>query len=56
MAINFRCGTRIHVIYLESNGEDGKIDVGELKSSTLELNIEGFASSLDLLNMCFGRK
>ena len=49
-------GTKIHVIYLESNGEDGKIDSGELQSTTLELNIEGFANSLELLNMCFGRK
>ena len=49
-------GTRVHIIYLESNGEDGKIDVGELQSSTLELNIEGFANTTELLNMCFGRK
>lgn len=56
MVINFQCGTKIHVIYLQSNGEDGKIDVGELQSSTLELNIEGFANSTELLNMCFNRK
>ena len=49
-------GTKIHIIYLESNGEDGKIDVGELQSNTLELNIEGFANSTELLNICFGRK
>lgn len=44
----------IHVIYLESNGEDGQIDTGEIIARKLYLNVDGFSNSTDMINMCFG--
>ena len=47
-------GDKVHVIYLQSNGEDGKIDSNEISVNSLELKIQGFNSSTDLINICFG--
>lgn len=46
-------GSKIHVIYLRSNGEDGKIEANELNVNSMTLNIEGFANSTELLDICF---
>lgn len=43
------------MIYLQSNGEDGKLDVGDLNSNALTLSIDGFENSTELINVCFGR-
>lgn len=47
-------GSKIHVIYLQSNGEDGKLDSGELLKTSLNLDISGFETYTDFLNICFG--
>lgn len=46
-------GSKIHVIYLQSNGEYGKIDAGEVLINSLTLNISGFESYTEFLNVCF---
>ena len=48
-------GDKIHVIYLQSNTSDGAIDAGEISVDTLNLDITGFKSSTELLNMCYKR-
>jgi hypothetical protein len=47
-------GDKIHVIYLQSNCEDGKIDSNQINENTLSLIIDGFFNSTELINMCFG--
>ena len=46
-------GSKIHVVYLRSNGEDGKIDANELTVNGITLNIEGFSNSIEFLDICF---
>ena len=46
-------GSKIHVIYLQSNGEDGIIDPNVINISSITLNIDGFDDSFMMFNMCF---
>jgi len=47
-------GNNIHIIYLQSNGEEGKIDTNEISKNTLSLDIDGFTSTTELMDICFG--
>ena len=49
-----KLGENIHIIYLQSNGEDGKIDTNEISESTISLSIDGFSSTTELMDICFG--
>ncbi len=46
-------GAKVHIIYLESNGEDGIIDPNTIDVSELKLNIDGFNNSYTMFNICF---
>lgn len=46
-------GAKIHIIYLQSNGEDGVIDPSTIDTSSLTLNVDGFEDSFTMFNMCF---
>lgn len=46
-------GDTIHIVYLLSNGQAGQIDVSQLQSSVIKLNIEGFSDTMSMLNVCF---
>lgn len=48
-------GDVIHIVYLLSNGQSGQIDAGQLETSTLKLNIDGFNDNLTMLDICFNR-
>lgn len=52
--VKLKVTDKVHIIYLESNGEDGQIDSGEVIARKLELNIPGFSNSSEMINMCFG--
>ena len=47
-------GAKVHVIYLQSNGEDGVVDPSTIDTSSLTLNVDGFSDSFTMFNMCFG--
>lgn len=49
-----KTGDKIHIIYLQSNGEDGKIDTNEVSESTITLDIDGFTGTTELMDVCFG--
>ena len=49
-----KMGDNIHIIYLQSNGEEGKIDTNEISKNTLSLSIDGFTSTTELMDICFG--
>jgi hypothetical protein len=46
-------GTKVHAIYLESNGSGGVIDAGELSTDTITLGIRNCSSQNDLIEMCY---
>lgn len=46
-------GDKIHIIYLQSNGEEGKIDTGEVSENVLSLDVDGFSGTDQLIDMCF---
>ena len=46
-------GAKVHIIYLQSNGEDGIIDPNTINTASLILNIDGFKDSFTMFNMCF---
>ena len=39
-------GAKVHVIYLQSNGEDGVVDPSTIDTSSLTLNVDGFSGGL----------
>lgn len=47
-------GTNVHIIYLVSNGAEGVIDSGEMTADTIDLNIIGFTSKNDMIDMVYG--
>jgi hypothetical protein len=47
-------GDKIHIIYLQSNGEKGKIDANILNVDSITLNVPGFLNSTEFLDICFG--
>ena len=47
-------GAKVHIIYLQSNGEDGVVDPSTIDTSSLTLSIDGFSDSFTMFNMCFG--
>lgn len=47
-------GDKIHIIYLLSNVEDGKIQNGEVSVTSMDLNIPGFANSMLMYDLCYG--
>lgn len=47
-------GSNIHIIYLQSNGQQGILDSNQLVSNSLSLNIQGFQTETEMLNICFG--
>lgn len=47
-------GDKIHVIYLQSNAEDGKIQNGEVEVKSMDLKVNGFANSMLFYDMVFG--
>lgn len=47
-------GDKIHIIYLQSNVEDGKIQNGEVEVKSMDLKIQGFTNTVLLYNMCYG--
>lgn len=46
-------GDKIHIIYLQSNVEEGKIQNGEVSIDTLIFDVNGFINSVELIDMCF---
>lgn len=46
-------GTKIHVIYLQSNGQDGKLDSNEASVNQIKLSIKNINSQTELINMCY---
>lgn len=46
-------GSYIHIIYFESNGQQGVIDTKQIDSNMLEINVEGFSTSKQMFNMLF---
>lgn len=47
-------GAGIHVLYLQSNGEEGKLDAHEVSLSELKLSIDGFSDINQMINMLYG--
>lgn len=47
-------GSSIYIIYLQSNGEHGVIDSGQIINSTLSLQVPNFQSDMELIDTCFG--
>lgn len=47
-------GDKIHIVYLVSNVEDGKIQNGEVSIKSMELKIPGFVNNLTFFKMCYG--
>lgn len=47
-------GDKIHVIYLQSNVEDGKIQNGEVEVDSMDLKVKGFSNSMLFYNMIYG--
>ena len=47
-------GDRVHVIYLQSNGEEGKVDANEINVKEIMLDVFGFDSTNTFIDMCFG--
>lgn len=47
-------GGNLHLIYLESNADEGIIDAGEISKSELSLEIDNVSSISELINMCYG--
>lgn len=46
--------TIVHLIYLKSNGVEGKIEPNQISSNTLQLYVNGFTDTYTLINMLFG--
>lgn len=46
-------GTKVHVIYLQSNAGSGKIDANEVSVSKISLGIKNINSQTELINMCY---
>lgn len=46
-------GSNIHVIYLQTNGQQGIIDANVLNTNLLQLSIPGFQTDSDMINICF---
>ena len=47
-------GDKIHIIYLQSNVEDGKIQNGEVEVKSMDLKIPGFTNSVTFYDICYG--
>lgn len=47
-------GDKIHVIYLFSNVQDGKIQNGEVEVKSMDLKVKGFTNNLTFFDMCYG--
>lgn len=50
---SLKYGDKIHVVYLFSNVEDGKIQNGEVEVKNMELKIPGFTNNITFFNMCY---
>jgi hypothetical protein len=46
-------GTKVHVVYLQSNAGSGKIDANEVSVSKISLGIKNINSQTELINMCY---
>lgn len=46
-------GDKIHIIYLKTNLEQGKIQNGQVSVDSIDLSIEGFKNITELVNICF---
>ena len=46
-------GTKVHVIYLQSNAADGKIDSNEVSVNQIKLGVKNINSQTELINMCY---
>lgn len=46
-------GAYIHILYFQSNGQQGIIDTKQFESSDLILNIDGFSNNIDMFNSLF---
>lgn len=46
-------GTKVHIIYLQSNAGSGKIDANEVSVSKISLGIKNINSQTELINMCY---
>jgi hypothetical protein len=47
-------GTKVHAIYLESNGADGVIDSNELTTNEIMIAIKNCSSQTDVIELCYG--
>lgn len=47
-------GDKIHIIYLQTNLQEGKIQNGQVSESSIEFKVTGFKNNTELLDMCFG--
>ena len=47
-------GVKVHVMYLRSNGVNGKIVGNEISSNLISLSIEGISSTTEMISMLYG--
>lgn len=47
-------GTKVHLIYLKSNGPNGKVSASAISSNDLRLHINGFTDNFTFINLLFG--
>lgn len=47
-------GGTLHLLYLQSNADEGIIDSGEISKSEISLEIENISSITELINICYG--
>ena len=46
-------GSYIHILYFQSNGQQGIIDTKQINANTLQLMIQGFSTNMQMFNILF---